>query len=136
MDDTMFNYDPSATIMDLIPTCDYTLTIEDGAADGWGNSYLGVVQGNNTWTFTMGPGSYSQSFPLNLDTDKPVTVYYFEVPNAQNPDPQQTAFQTMQNSFILENADGVMLLDEGSNPFSNNGTRSFTGIFFSILDNI
>jgi len=127
VDDTMFNYDPSATIMDLIPTCDYTLTIEDGAADGWGNSYLGVVQGNNTWTFTMGPGSYSQSFPLNLDSDKPVTVYYFEVPNAQNPDPQQTTFQTMQNSFILENADGVMLLDEGSNPFSNNGQGALQG---------
>ena len=127
MDDTMFNYDPTATIMDLIPVCNYTLTIEDGAADGWGNSYLGVVQGNNTWTYTMGPGFYSQSFPINLETDKPVTVYYFEIPNAQNPDPQQTTFQTMQNSFILENADGVMLLDEGSNPFSNNGQGALQG---------
>ena len=36
----------------------------------WGNSYLGVSQGTNTWTYTMGPGSYSQSFPLNLDSDK------------------------------------------------------------------
>ena len=32
-----------------------------------------------------------------LDSDKPVTVYYFEIPDAQNPDPQQTAFQTFQN---------------------------------------
>ena len=127
MDSTMFNYDPNATMLDLIPTCNYTLTIEDGAADGWGNCYLGVVQGTNTWTFTMGPGSYSQSFPLNLETDKPVTVYYFEIPNAQNPDPQQTTFQTMQNSFILENANGVMLLDEGSNPFANNGQGALQG---------
>jgi len=127
MDSTMFNYNASATQLDLIPVCNYTLTIEDGAADGWGNSYLGVVQGNNTWTYTMGPGFYAQTFPLNLDTDKPVTVYYFEIPNAQNPDPQQTTFQTMQNSFVLENADGVMLLDEGSNPFSNNGQGSLQG---------
>ena len=127
MDDTMFNYNPSATIMDLIPTCDYTLWIGDGAADGWGNSYLGVSQGSNTWTFTMGPGSYSQTFPLDLDTDLPVEVYYFEVPNAQNPDPQQTTFQTMQNSFLLTNSYGDTLLSEGTNPFANNGQGALQG---------
>ena len=126
-DDTMFNYNPSATIMDLLPICDYTLIIEDDAADGWGNSYLGVTQGNNTWTYTMGPGFYSQSFPLNLDTDKPVKVYYFEIPNAQNPDPQQTTFQTMQNSFLLINAYGDTLLSEGTNPFANNGQGALQG---------
>ena len=127
IDQSSFNYNPLASQMDLVDSCNYTLTIEDGAADGWGNSYLGVVQGNNTWTFTMGPGTYQQTFPLNLDTDKPVTVYYFEVPNAQNPDPQQTTFQTMQNSFLLENADDVVLLDEGSNPFANNGQGALQG---------
>jgi len=127
IDPSAFNYDPLASQMDLVPTCNYTLTIEDGAADGWGNSYIGVSQGNTTWTFTMGSGSYSQSFPLTLETDKPVTVYYFEVPNAQNPDPIQTQFQTFQNSFILENADGVVLLDEGSNPFANNGLGALQG---------
>jgi hypothetical protein len=126
-DDTMFNYDPSATMMDLIPICNYTLIIEDDAADGWGNSYIGVTQGSNTWTYTMGPGFYSQSFPLNLDTDKPVKVYYFEVPNAQNPDPSQTAFQTMQNSFLLINAYGDTLLSEGTNPFANNGQGALQG---------
>ena len=119
-DDTMFNYDPSATIMDLLPLCDYTLIIEDDAADGWGNSYLGVIQGNNTWTYTMGPGSYSQSFPINLETDEPVMVYYFEVPGAQQP-PQEVEFQTMQNSFVLINTYGDTLLSEGTNPFANNG---------------
>jgi hypothetical protein len=126
-DDTMFNYDPNATIMDLLPTCDYTLIIEDDAADGWGNSYIGVTQGNNTWTYTMGPGSYSQSFPINLETDHPVMVYYFEIPNAQNPDPQQTAFQTMQNSFMLINSYGDTLLSEGTNPFANNGQGALQG---------
>jgi hypothetical protein len=75
----------------------------------------------------MGPGSYSQSFPINLETDKPVVVYYFEIPNAQNPDPQQTTFQTMQNSFTLTNANGVVLLEEGTNPFSNNGQGALQG---------
>ena len=140
IDDTMFNYNPSATIMDIIPTCNYTLWIGDGAADGWGNSYLGVVQGGNIiGTFTMGPGSYSQTFPLTLDTDVEVEVYYFEIPNAQNPDPQQTTFQTMQNSFKLINADGVVLMHEGGNPFANNGQGALQGFgppFWIVYDDM
>jgi len=120
MDTASFNYDSTATQVDLIPVCDYTLIIEDDAADGWGNSYIGVAQGNNTWTYTMGPGSYSQSFPIDLETDKPVKVYYLEVPGAQQSD-EEVQFQTMQNSFLLINADGDTLLSEGTNPFSNNG---------------
>ena len=39
-DNTMFNYHPILTIMDLIPTCNYTFTIDDDAAAGWGTSSL------------------------------------------------------------------------------------------------
>ena len=126
MDSTAWNYDPLATQVDLVPVCNYTLTIEDDAGDGWGNSYLGVVQGNNTWTYTMGPGSYQQTFPINLDTDKPVKVYYFEVQGAQQ-STQAMEFQTMQNSFTLTNANGVILLEEGTNPFANNGQGALQG---------
>jgi len=127
-DSTAFNYDPNASINDLVPDCNYTLWIGDAAADGWGNSYIGVIQGGNVLgTFTMGPGPFSQTFPLILDPSIPVKVYYFEVPNAQNPDPQQTQFQTFQNSFKLINADGVVLMHEGSNPFANNGLGALQG---------
>ena len=126
MDSTMSNYSPSASQVDLVPVCDYTLIIKDDAADGWGNSYLGVTQGTNTWTFTMGPGSYSQLFPLNLDTDKPIAVYYFQIQGGQQ-STQAMEFQTMQNSFILKNAYGDTLLAEGTNPFSNNGQGALQG---------
>ena len=125
-DSTSFNYDPTATINDIIPNCNYTLIIEDDAGDGWGNSYLGIIQGTNQWTFTMGPGPYSESFPLTLDTDKPVTVYYFEVGGPQSP-PEEVQFQTWHNSFTLTNADGVVLLAEGTNPFANNGQGALQG---------
>ena len=140
MDSTAFNYDSSASIMDIVPSCDYTLWIGDGAADGWGNSYLGIIQGGNIiGTYTMGPGLYQQTFPLTLDTDIEVEVYYFEVPNAQNPDPQQTTFQTMQNSFKLINADGVVLMHEGANPFANNGQGALQGFgppFWIVYDDM
>jgi len=119
-DNSMFNYDPSATIMDLIPNCNYTLIIEDDAGDGWGNSYLGISQGNMSWTYTMGPGAYNQSFPLMLNSDQPVEVYYFEVGGPQTP-PEEVQFQTWHNAFYLINSLGDTLLAEGTNPFANNG---------------
>ena len=120
IDTNAYNYNPNATMMEIYPTCNYELWIGDAAADGWGNSYIGVTQGSNLWAFTMGPGSYSQTFPLTLDTDKPVEIYYFEVSGPQQP-PQEVEFQTWQNSFKLTNDDGVVLIHEGSNPFANNG---------------
>ena len=124
--DTMFNYNPNATIMDLIPDCNYTLTLKDDAGDGWGNSYLGVSQGNMSWTFTMGPGSYNQLFPLTLDSDKPVKIYYFKVGGPQTP-PEEIQFQTWHNSFYLVSSLGDTLLAEGTNPFAANGQGALQG---------
>jgi hypothetical protein len=120
IDENAFNYDDSATAMDIYPNCNYELWIGDAAADGWGNSFLGVVQGDNQWTFTMGPGEYEQTFPIWLETDKPVKIFYFEVGGAQTP-PEEVAFQTLHNSFKLTNADDVILMYEGWNPFADNG---------------
>ncbi len=115
-----FNYNPDATQMEIYPNCNYELWIGDAGADGWGNSFLGVVQGDNMWSFTMGPGQYEQTFPIWLETDKPVTFYYFAVGGAQTP-PEEVEFQTLHNSFKLTNANGVILLYEGWNPFADNG---------------
>ena len=137
MDTNSINYDPLATQQAIVDTCEYTLTIEDAAGDGWGNSYIGLYQGDTiVGTYTMGPGPYSQSWTLDLPTDKPLKVYYFEIGNPQTP-PQQVQFQTWHNSFILENADGVVLLDEGSNPFANNGQgalQSFDAPFWTVYE--
>ena len=120
IDPMAFNYNENATQMEIYPNCNYELWIGDAGADGWGNSFLGVVQGDNQWSFTIGPGQYEQAFPIWLDTDKPVEIYYFEVGGAQTP-PEEVAFQTLHNSFKLTNANGDILLYEGWNPFANNG---------------
>jgi len=120
INENAFNYDENATAMDIYPNCNYELWIGDAAADGWGNSFLGVVQGDNQWSFTMGPGEYEQTFPIWLETDKPVKIFYFEVGGAQTP-PEEVAFQTLHNSFKLTNDNGVILMYEGWNPFADNG---------------
>ena len=138
-DTTAFNYDPLATINDLVPDCQYQLWIGDAGGDGWGNSYIGVYQnGINFGTFTMGPGSYQDSFLLVLDAGIPVHVYYFEVGGPQQP-PEEVQFQTWHNSFKLTNANGVILMHEGQNPFANNGQgalQSFSPPFWTIYSDI
>jgi len=121
IDTSAYNYNPDATINQIVETCNYTLWIGDAAADGWGNSYIGVYQdGETLGTYTMGPGLNEQIFLISLNTDKPVQVYYFENASPQQP-PEEVEFQTWQNSFKLTNSDGVVLMHEGSNPFANNG---------------
>ena len=131
---------PNATMMEIYPTCDYELWIGDAAADGWGNSYIGVAQGGvSLGTFTMGPqAGYSQTFPLTLQTDIPVEIFYFENKSFQQT-PQEVEFQTWQNSFKLTNADGVVLMHEGSNPFANNGAgalQPFEAPFYEKYDDL
>ena len=38
------NYDSTATISDLVGPCTIQIILEDDAADGWGNSKIGMVQ--------------------------------------------------------------------------------------------
>ena len=130
-----FNYDPTATILDLVPDCQYQLHLYDAGGDGWGNSYIGVYQnGINFGTFQLPPGIYQDSFPLVLDAGIPVLVYYFEVGGPQQP-PEEVQFQTWHNSFKLTNANDVILMYEGQNPFANNGQgalQSFAPPFWTV----
>ena len=120
VDDTMFNYNASATAMSIVPQCTVTVTLEDDGGDGWGNSYIGITQGDTSHIYTMGPGSYTESWDVELNTNEEVEVYYFQVGNGQQL-PDQLAFQTLHNSVLLTNQDGDTLLSEGSNPFFSNG---------------
>ncbi len=138
IDPEAYNYDESANTMQIFPMCDYTLTLEDDAEDGWGNSYIGVSQGDQVWTFTLGPGIASNSWNLPLSTNQPVNVYYFEIGGAQQPQ-AEVEFQTLHNSFTLVNSNGVELMSGGTNPFADNGQgalQSFTAPWFNYYSEI
>jgi len=115
-----FNYDSLATISDNNSPCAINVTIEDDGGDGWGNSKLGMIQGDQQWLFTMGPGSFEQSWTIDLDSDAEVKLYYFQQGNAQQ-SAQELAFQTLHNSVLITNEAGDTLLSEGTNPFFDNG---------------
>ena len=81
-DSTMFNYDPLANRMDLIPNCDYTLTLYDLMGDGWVGSYLRVIQGADTNIFILTTG-FSQDFTINLNAPEQVRFRFFITQQAQ-----------------------------------------------------
>ena len=128
-DPEALNYDSTATIADLVGPCSIQIILEDDAADGWGNSTIGMVQGEQQWMFTVGPGEFFQSWDIVLDSDEEVDIYYFQAGNQQQSS-QELAFQTLHNSVYVLNEAGDTLLSEGSNPFINNGQgalQPFTG---------
>ena len=128
-DPEALNYDSTATIADLVGPCSIQIVLEDDAADGWGNSTIGMVQGEQQWMFTVGPGEFFQSWDITLDSDEEVDIYYFQAGNQQQSS-QELAFQTLHNSIYIINEAGDTLLSEGSNPFINNGQgalQPFTG---------
>tara|TARA_R100001086_G_scaffold69512_1_gene33098 strand:+ start:509 stop:3535 length:3027 start_codon:yes stop_codon:yes gene_type:complete len=111
-----FNYDPNAHRMALASPCDYNLILYDAGGDSWGNCWLGVQQGNNLWQFRIDDnGVYSDTFNLSLSAYDEVYFYYFELPTIQQ-NAQQLDIQTIQNSFKLENAYGI-IVHEGDNPW-------------------
>lgn len=84
-DSTAFNYDPNANTSEVIQG-QYTLEIFDGAADGWGGTWLGLKQGN--WIspqYKMGAQDGSSiSFQVNLNIYQPVYAYLFTTPQSVN----------------------------------------------------
>jgi len=112
VDETMFNYDSLANTMDVHPSCDYSLVITDGGADGWFGSWLGVTQGDSIYgPYQMGPNDgYEESFDLTLSSNEAVLVYFFTGGNAET-----TAAQC---GFRLEGPNGIVM-ESGTNPWTD-----------------
>jgi len=121
VDPFAFNYDSTATLNYIVPTCDYSLIIGDAGGDGWGESYLGLMQdGEPIGEYSISSGVYFDTIPIELSTSSPIHIYYFEVGSTQQSQ-EELEFQTMHNSFKLINSNDVITLQGGEYPFANNG---------------
>ena len=105
IDSAYYNYDSLANVELQPDSCFYTLTLTDGAADGWFGSWLGVRQGE--WLspqYKMGPeDGLEESFELYLSSDKEVELYFFPTP--------QSMFTVAQCGFMLEGPTGDTLVN-------------------------
>ena len=133
MDTAAVNYNPNHTAWDNIETCEYRIILEDDGGDGWGESFVGIKQGDSLWDFRLGPGTYVDTFYLHfIVEDNPglqdeVEMYYFEIGDGQQ-NSQQIDIQTIQNSVKIENDYGI-LIHEGNFPWANgNKLKKFNTI--------
>ena len=83
-DITSPDYDSVANTMSIIPNCNYTLILTDGAQDGWYGSWIGLLQDTTALgPYTMGPNDgASVSFTISLSSMSPVEAMFFAPGNA------------------------------------------------------
>ena len=113
VDSTMFNYDPAANTMDLIPNCDYTLRVFDGGGDGWNGSYIGIVQdGNPIGAFTT--NGMMNDYTINVSALTHIEITFYEIF-----DQQGTSTDITQCGFKLIDPLGNIVYEKGNNPWLN-----------------
>jgi hypothetical protein len=85
IDTSAFNYIDTANTSEIM-TGNYTLKIYDGAANGWGGTWLGIKQGSNlSPQYKMGPNDgYNQTFDVPLNIYEPIDLYLFTTTQSQN----------------------------------------------------
>ncbi len=113
IDTTAFNYDPNANTMSIVPSCDYTLTLTDGAEDGWFGAWVGLYQNGTAYgPYMMGPNDGAEEdFTITLSALHPVEVMFFA--------PGQSVTTANQCGFRLTGPDGQVIAEEGTNPWTN-----------------
>ena len=117
-DPNMFNYDPEANTMDLIPSCDYTLMLFDGGGDGWDNSYLGVVQdGEPIGAFTC--TGQEALYTINISALTHIEFTFYEISFGGFFGEGGTTTDVSQCGFKLINSNGQIVYQKGDNPWLN-----------------
>ena len=104
-DPNSFNYDSTANQSEIMQG-DYTLTLSDGAANGWSGTWLGIKQGNNlSPQYKMGPndGSSITFNNVQLNIFEPVKLYLFTT--------QQSAQTINQVGYTLTGPTGDTIVD-------------------------
>ncbi len=113
IDSNMFNFDPNANTMDLIPNCDYTLRLFDGGGDGWDGSYIGVIQdGNAIGAFTV--NGMQKDYIINISALTHIEITFYEIF-----DQQGNSTDITQCGFKLIDPFGNIVYQKGNNPWLN-----------------
>jgi len=103
-DTSSFNYNLNANTSEVM-TGDYTLKIYDGAANGWGGTWLGIKQGD--WLspqYQIGPNDgYYLIFDVPLNIYEPIELYLFTT--------QQSQGSIAQVAYTLYGPEGDTIVD-------------------------
>ena len=111
-DPDAINFNEYANTLETENNCDFTLTLTDGAGDGWFGSWIGVQQGDEIFgPFSMHPNDgFEKELQLPLYSSEEVRVMFFTQGNAET-----TASQC---GFYFDGPNGVFM-EGGTNPWSD-----------------
>ena len=111
-DPDAINFNEDANTLETEDNCDFTLTLTDGAGDGWFGSWIGVQQGDEIWgPLTMHPNDgFEKEIQIPLYSAEEVRVMFFTQGNAET-----TAAQC---GFYFDGPNGVFM-EGGTNPWSD-----------------
>jgi hypothetical protein len=112
-DITSPDYDSLANTMSIIPNCNYTLILTDGAQDGWFGSWIGLLQDTTVLgPYTMGPlDGASNSYTISLSSMSPVEAMFFA--------PGNSSTTANQCGFYLIGPEGDTTLSGGTNSWTD-----------------
>ena len=114
IDPTSPDYNSLANTMSIVPSCDYTLVLTDGAADGWFGGWIGLIQDTTLYgPFSMGPyDGATTSFIINgLKSNSLIKAMFFA--------PGNSSSTADQNGFYLIGPEGDTTLVGGTNPWQD-----------------
>ena len=111
-DSEAINFNENANTLETEDNCDFTLTLTDGAGDGWFGSWIGVQQGDEIFgPFTMHPNDgFEKEIQIPLYSEEMTRVMFFTQGNAET-----TASQC---GFYFDGPNGVFM-EGGTNPWSD-----------------
>jgi hypothetical protein len=111
-DPQAINFNEDANTLETEDNCDFTLTLTDGAGDGWFGSWIGVQQGDEIWgPLTMHPNDgFEKEIQIPLYSGEGVKVMFFTQGNAET--------TSSQCGFYFDGPNGVFV-EGGTNPWSD-----------------
>ncbi len=103
-DTASFNYNSNSNTSEIMAG-DYTLKIYDGAANGWGGTWLGIKQGDIiSPQYQIGPNDgYDLTFDVPLNIYEPIELYLFTT--------QQSQGSIAQVAYTLYGPEGDTIVD-------------------------
>ena len=109
IDENSINYDTEANTAEQFSTCIHTLTLTDLSANGWGGSFLIVIQGEEYYgPFTVPSGQAVFTTDLDLNSNELIKAFFYTDP--------LSAFFANECGFEITSPSGEVVVYGGDNP--------------------
>ncbi len=109
IDENSINYDVEANTAEQFSTCIHTLTLTDLSANGWGGSFLIVIQGEEYYgPFTVPSGQAVFTTDLDLNSNELIKAFFYTDP--------LSAFFANECGFEITSPSGEVVVYGGDNP--------------------